>query len=577
MRGLERDNLKERAKGVRERARRAFTKRSNFETLWQVQAEIFYPERADFTTEWSDGAERYEGLATSEPQMLRRDLANTMGAMLRPRGRPWFAASVDDIDLESDHEAKQWLQRATNVQRKIVYDSEAFYTRAMAVSDADYVTFGNSVVMHTYRSDETGMLFKCIHLRDAAWTRNQDLQVDKMYIKMRITLRNVIRLFGKENLPVSWKRMTEQKDCDYQQLMTIYQCTAPLEPGMYDSREIRLRGATHSSLYVAECDDQDGGALGEGFFRDFPFTVREWSSVSDEDYARSPATSVGLADSRTLNIAQESLLTAIETAVRPPKYARPGALLGDVNLGADEITWVDDDWDERDGPPIKNLETGDPRFGTDFVERQSERIARAFFQDLITIPDREMTAYEVSERMEMYIREAAPIFEPMEAESAHMMDSVFTRAMWKGAFGEVDFDADGFLMIDGMPDQLADREVEFEFETPLSQALKKQKAIKADQLIVRAQSIVSTQVPQAVEALDHVNWDSVVRDAVDADSPAEWLKNPDDVERIRAERAEEMARQQAIEQAKEIGGEMLKARPENLARAEEMLSGDAEV
>jgi hypothetical protein len=41
--------------------------------LWQSLAEIFYPERADFISQRVGGAERYEGLFDTEPQLMRRD------------------------------------------------------------------------------------------------------------------------------------------------------------------------------------------------------------------------------------------------------------------------------------------------------------------------------------------------------------------------------------------------------------------------------------------------------------------------------------------------------------------------
>jgi hypothetical protein len=562
------DAMQARGAKAKEAADRAFKRRAVFDPLFQAQAEIFYPERADFTMQYSDANERYDGLITSEPMMMRRDMAHNLGAMVRPRGKDWFKASAYPDSVMEDDDAKIWCEEATKTMRNIIYSPAANFTAAMAQSDHDYVTFGNAVIAHPYNSDQTGIIFSCLHLRDCAWSKNADGKTDMMHNKMKLSLRQIVHLFGLHTLPKEWKDEWDKGHKDVKK--ELLRCVVPMDESDYDDKkERRLRDAQFSSMYVA-CDVKDYATLASREFMSFPFTVREWMSVSGEDYARSPCTSVALADARTLNIAEEALLTGIELKVRPAQYVRKNLLEGNLSQQAGSITYVSEDFDERMGAPIKNIESGDPRYGLEFTERAAERMGRAFFQNLLKLPEGDMTAFEVSERIEMYTREAAPIFEPMEAENANIMDSVFVRAMAKGAFGDVMPDG----AIDGLPEALQGADIRFEFETPLSDALKKLKANQFDQVLGRATALLQTEHPDAISALDNIDWDPAFREAMDGMAPVKWQKKREDVAAIRQQRAEAADAAKKEAQAMELGQTALKAPTDNLKLAAKAMQGE---
>jgi hypothetical protein len=311
------------------------------------------------------------------------------------------------------------------------------------------------------------------------------------------------------------------------------------------------------------------GAITSGEFISFPFTVRMWMDVSGEDYGRSPCTDVALQEGRMLNVAEEALLTGIEMKVRPPRIVKKGLIHGTLSLAADTVTYADADYDSRMGDVVTPIESGDPRYGMEFSERQMQRMGRAFFVDLLRrLPDKEMTAYEAAEWVEQYVTRAAPLFEPMEAENAVLMDSVFQRAMAKDAFGRVLEDDS----IEDLPEALSEADIEFEFETPLSDALRKLKAVQFDQLMGRVGVLLQSQHPEAVDAIDNVDFDAALRDAMDGLAPAKWQKKKEDVEALRQQKADAQNAQKAEAMAMEAGQAALKARPENLAVVGDALS-----
>lgn len=555
-----RGRLKERGERWKRRGDQLFTKRDQYNSLFQAQAEIFYPERADFFGDRGKGDERYDGIFTSVPQRMRRDMANNLGAMLRPRGKEWFKAVTRPDTLMDDKANKQWLERTTRTQRNIVYSPQANFTRAMAESDNDYVTFGNAIVRHTYNQQRSGLLFTCAHLKNCAWAENHEGVVDEIHERMEQTLRQAAMLFGKDNLPRDWR---ENLDKHPERMVKIHRCVAPLEEYAYEKDERPRNSARFMSIYMAcEVDEKEAG-LGEGYFDWFPYLVRRWMTVSGEPYGRSPCAGVALGDARTLNVAQQALLKSVEWKVDPPKVAAHDAVVGEVNLRAGAITYIDSDFLNNRLPAIQNLETGDPRFGIELTDRLGMTLGRAFWQDLFKLPEKQMTAYEAGKWIEEYVRSASPVFEPMEAENAQLMDAVFERAYAQGAFGAL---KDG--VPEGMPDKLQGARVDFEFETPLSDAYRELRTQQAEALVAR----MTAQAQISPDSLDNVDWDQVTAGSM-KNLPVDWVRDPELVKKMRESRAQAQAEEQQKQEAAAMLDMGLKAKPENINKLEQAMEG----
>ncbi len=546
--------LKERGQKWLKRGNQLFVEKDAFNSLFQAQAEIFYPERADFFGDRAQGDERYDGIFTSVPQRMRRDMANNLGSMLRPRGKEWFKCVARPDRLNDDKANARWLERTTKTMRNIVYSPPANFTRAMAEGDNDYVCFGNAIIRHTYNQMREGLLFSCAHFKDCAWAENHEGVVDELHERMNMTLKQAAGLFGKDNLPKEWRDNCENHP---ERKVKVQRCVAPIELYEYDKTERPRKTARYLSIYMAcEVDEKEAG-LGEGHFNWFPYLVRRWMTVSGEAYGRSPCAGVALADARTLNVAQQALLKSVEWKVDPPKYAAHDAIVGEINLRAGAITYIDSEYLDKRLDPIKNMETGDPRFGIELTDRLSMTLGRAFFQDLLKLPDKQMTAYEAGKWIEEYVREAAPVFEPMEAENAQLMDGVFDRSAEKGAFDEA-------------PPDLQGAEVSFEFETPLSQAYRELRAQQASQLVTD----MAVQAEMAPDSLDNIDFDEVTRGRMQ-NLPTDWVRDPEMVKAMRESRGQAQAEEQAKQEGAVAADMALKAKPENLKMMDDAMQRGA--
>lgn len=503
------------------RGQKAFAKRDNMNRLYQAIAEYFYPERADFISSTSPGDERYWDIFDEEPMLLRRNLANQIGALIRPRGREWFKCKAYPRELNEQDSVRIWCEHATKITRDVIYSPTANFSQAMTESDNDYVAFGISIVTHTYNRDRSGLLFRTLHPRAVAWYKNADGVIDEVYEKMEVSLKN-LHTMGL-NLP---KDLVKELDKDPHREIEVMRCVYPAD---YYGGDLPLpKDARYVVMYIATGHKEElRSRMGiQPFFRTWPYWIREWMNVSNEPSGRSPCTSVALATARGLNQAALSVIEGLEKIVSPPLIAPDDGIAGEVQIRANGVTFYDPTLEYGSRSPIEPLPVGNPAFGMQYAEERRQFLARAFLQNIINFPGvtKEMTAYEAGRLWEQYMRDAAPVFEPLEADNGRLMEPVFERI----------YDADGPTKSGAYPpppEELYDAEVRFEFETPLSAAYARiefEKALEASQYMAARVQFN----PGVVDLVDH---DAMDRAALKAIVPQGWIKPVEDVAREREE------------------------------------------
>ena len=138
--------MDQRAKDLTSQGDHLFGQKRPLDVLHQEIAEHFMPEVADFTASRSLGEDFAASLTTSYPVLARRDLGNAVSAMLRPRGQEWFRMGLAREDRE-DNRAKRWLEWATGVQKRAMYDRVAQFERATSQGDHFFAAFGQCLAL----------------------------------------------------------------------------------------------------------------------------------------------------------------------------------------------------------------------------------------------------------------------------------------------------------------------------------------------------------------------------------------------------------------------------------------------
>lgn len=513
-------------KQLYELAENIFGKRAMLLNLWQEIAENFYPERADFTIKRSLGTDFAAGAMTSYPFLCRRDLGDQIGTMLRPTAKDWFHIILKDPGRENN-DATRYLEYAAGVQRRAMYDRKSQFTVASKQADHDFACFGQSAMSIRLSRHADHLLYRCWHLRDVAWMENEDAAIGAVFRKWKPTAQTLKRIWGdKVHREVS---QTAAKD-PFTEVNCMHMV---VEADMYDDK---TRHGFWSIYYDMDHDhllEAVGVPMNE-------YNIARWQTVSGSQYAFSPAAVVALPEARLLQAMTYTLLEAGEKATNPPMIATQDVVRSDVAIYAGGITTVDRDYDERLGEALRalNIDSKGLPFGAEMQRDSRGLLMQCFYLNKLSMPQRgpEMTAYEVGQRVQEYIRGALPIFEPMEVErNGAECEITFELMRRNGAFGSP---AD-------MPESLNGADTEFSFESPLHDAIKAVKGQKFTEmldLIAKSMTIDqrSVDVPDAIVGL---------RDALDGIGiPAKWVRSEQTVEKMGKQRGQE------ADVAKTLGG-----------------------
>ena len=152
-----------------------------------------------------------------------------------------------------------------------------------------------------------------------------------------------------------------------------------------------------------------------------------------------------------------------------------------------------------------------------------------------------MTATETMRRVDEYVREALPLFEPMENDyNGKLCEDTF-EIMWRA--GMLGSERD-------VPPELLEQEVKFVFESPLHDAIEQQKGsqfVEMKEMLLHAAEIDDT-------AISDIDIRLAFRDALQGlSTPAAWLREQDEANQIAAEMTQARQQMAQMQQAEGAG------------------------
>lgn len=546
---------KTRIKNIKDRGTQLFTKRTGLLDFWQELAENFYPERADFTNIRNIGDDFAAGMMTSYPTIARRDLGNSFGSMLRPAGQEWFHVGTNRPDIE-DTEAKQWLDWASKLQKNAMYDRAARFTRATKEGDHDFAAFGQCVISTEMNFKTNTLLYRSWHLRDCAWQEDETGEATTLYRKWKPSAIELKGIFGDK---IHEKVAKKLEKAPYDEI-NVWHIVMPTEQ-YEDVPGSKKFNQPFVSIFLDVDNDHEMECVGVWVH---PYTVPRWQTVSGSQYAHSPASVAAIGDARLIQSVTGILLEAGEKHTNPPMVAVQEAIRGDVSIFAGGITWVDQDYDERLGEVLRPMtqDKSGVGFGMDINQDIRMQIAEAFYLNKLSLPPTggpDMTAYEVGQRVQEYIRQALPLFEPMEHDyNGRLCETTFELLQRAGGFGRPD----------QIPKAIQGAEIKFTFESPLHEATEKQKVGQ----FMEAQQILAASINLDPSTAFLIDGKKATRDTLGAVVPNDWLKTEADVDAELKQQQDAANTQQMLNQmqqgatiAKDLGDTDMQGMAEGMA------------
>ena len=510
---------------------------------WQDLAEVFLPGRADFTVQRVEGDRRTERVFDSTQMIARRGLSSSADSLMKPKSQRWFTVFTGDDELDEDREVKEWLGVVNERMWRSIYNPRSRFAQRSAEVDDDLVTFGTGLLLILRGRDR--LTFRSLHLKRVVFAEDEDGNIDTLFIEMEPTARQAAQRFGLENLGAKTRELLDGQNNQPDKPVPITWVIMPRaerDPLSLDNRQFAW-----ASLVI---DVNSEHVIEETGFHEFPAAIPRWDTRAEEIYGRSPAM-LALPDANTLQQMGKTNLIAGHKAAEPPLLAASDAVFGTPRTFPGGITYFDASMArELGGSVVTTLQTGGNIPLTREMQNDTrDQIWQAFFRNVLNLPvgGPQMTATEILERKDEFLRTIGPVFNRLEDDyPAIIVRRSFRILLRAGVFPPP-------------PQAMRGRTVRFRFQSAVEQARRQIEAAAA----ARAFELITPVGTVQPEVWDNFDGDEMARDVPETfGMPAKWLRSIDERDRIREQRAQaqqEAAQLARVQQTAEIAETAAKA------------------
>jgi len=490
---------------------------------WRELNQYIEPKAGKFlTTDKNNGSKKDQKIYNGRARLALRTLTSGMMSGTTSPSRPWFNLRVGSGEGLQSINVRKWLDSVeeaiyssfarSNLYTELpkLYKSMALYGigAMMALEDFEDVT--------RYYTFSVGEFFVA---------NDERLKVGTFAREYQLSVEQVVEEFGWENCSYDVKNKYNQ-NLLYEQVDIVHmiQRNDDRDEGKKDSKNMKYRSVHFEKKSNKGLSKKDL-FLSESGFKRFPVFCPRWEVESTDDYGTGPGWDA-LADVKQLQVEQKRKLQSIDRMANPPVVA-PTTMIGkNTSTLPGGVTYSD----ERDsGKGVRPLYQVDPRISElmhDIKETES-RINETFFADLflalVKTDRREITAREIDEIDSEKLLALGPVMERLNDE---LLDDLVTMQFERLLEGD---------MLPEPPPELEGETVKIEYISTLHQAQRSGGLSSIDKLISFA-GAVSQAKP---EIMDKINGDKAIDKYSEyLGTPASLLNSNEDIEKIRASRAE---------------------------------------
>lgn len=511
--------------------------RSNFTSVWQEIVDLFLPDDSNTSRQAQMGERRGRNRYDSTGDDATEKLANAISSTLTNPAQQWFTIHFQDDRLDQIDEVREWLEEAEEVMYP-AFAASNFYPMVQRAY-LGLAGFG-TVAMFTTEKPPTrngafgGYRFETWANRRYVFTEGDEGTAEKILrvieLPAEAMAERMERLAGFSGLGEAIDQIANAEDPTKRQEKVKVLHTLDPQP---DGRIV----STYDSW-------QDEHRIAEHFFHEPPVSVARWKlNVDDGPYGRSPAMKA-LPTMHTLNEASRLELRAWSKDIDPPLRATHRGVVGSIDLGAGEITYV------RRGAELEPIVSGG-RFDIAKFKREEtrEQIFSMFLVEnlRLILGDRpqNMTATEFVRRVAMVERELGPAFGRVQNE---LLTPILIRAFNILVRTRAISDPPDIVLQAARAG--VDLSLEVEYQGPLARAQRAEGVGVILDSVERIAAIV--QATGDPTPLDRIDLDLVAKEILElSGTPASVIRGDDDVAAIRQQRAEAEAQQAQLQQSVE--------------------------
>jgi len=513
--------------------------RKTVESLWEDIERFIMPFRGEFFRDLKCEGEvnwRKRHIYDSTAIQAAQNLAASVQSNLMNPSTRWFNFMFRDKELQSEDEAREWLETCADVVYYAL--SESDFNKEAAESITDMVGFGTSIIIE---EENDGLDFSSIPIREAYFEEDVEGGIINLYRILRWTPDQCEDFFVKgdykrTDLPKEILEKLDTKEsgtlkfdiifCVYRRPLISKKITPPI------SATLRPYG----SKYVMKASKLTIGV--EGGYYEMPAFCPRWRTTSGSRWGHSPSV-IALPDVMTLNEVVETTLEVAAKVIDPPLITTQRGIMSDVQLGRGGLTVL------RDMDSLAPFNTGGRLdLGKLEIQRLQESIKESFFVNQLELKDSPaMTATEAQIRYELMQRLLGPTVGRMQSDFlGPMLSRTFNIEARAGRLPPPPQ-----IVID------ANAEYDVEYTGPAARSHKQEEIISTQRWLQSLAEYAQVD-PSVLDVVDTINMPQQM--GIRGGVPAIMMRSNDQIEAIRKDREQQQKDASAAMQTEQDGKAM---------------------
>jgi len=472
---------------------------------------------------------RFTGKPTNYLKTLRSGI---IGYSISPN-IAWQKIGLENFDISSGYGVKDWLE---NVEKTLYseFNRSNLYPQASKFVE-NAALFGFSVMLIDEQLADNKVRYLNLNINELFLDVNEYDEVDTVYRRYVMTLKNAAAFFGEENLHSTRREDLKDKNKWNSDVTIIH---AVYKRQEFDKDNKSAKNMPYASLYI---DENQDWLIEESGYQDFPFAVFIWDRINGTAYGDSPAIQ-SLDDVKMLNIANESRLKIAQYAAEPSLNV-PNVMKEDVNVVPGGFNYY-----ASPNEIISPINTGQNYPISVDIQKEMENNVKDwfhvdFFLALMNERPSNVTATYVMELQ----GEKAAVLSDLVVNLNAALSKIIQRSfdiLWRQRKLPPPPEA-----LSGSPAML-----KVDFMGPLAQA---QKKFHESSGIGQGIGLIGAVARMSPEALDVIDFDQTLKSGLEGMGfPQNAIREDKDIEALRQQRAEAQAQMQqqamAMQQQEQI-------------------------
>ncbi|EOI5791950.1 portal protein [Cronobacter malonaticus] len=464
--------------------------RTTFEPHWRELSDFIIPRGSRFlTSEANRGDRRNTKIVDPTATMANRTLSSGMMSGITSPARPWFKLATPDPEMMDYGPVKLWLETVQNRMNDMFNKSNLYQSLPLIYSSLGTFATGAMAVLE---DDDDVIRTMPFPVGSYYIANSPRLSVDTCFRKFSMTVRQLVREFGLNNVSSSTKSAFENGT--YEKWVDVVHAVYPnmnRETGKMNAKNKAFR-----SVYFEVGGDNDK-VLRESGYDEFPIMAPRWEVNGEDVYGSSCPGMIALGQVKALQLEQRRKAQQIDKQTNPPMIGPTSLKTQRVSLLPGDITYVDQVTGAEGLRPAYQV---NPNLGDLLGDIQDTRqlINSAYFVDLFmmlqNVNTRSMPVEAVIEMKEEKLLMLGPVLERLNDE---FLDPLIDRAFSMMARKN---------MLPPPPDVMQGMPLRIEYISVMAQA---QKAIGLSSL-ERFVGFVGNLASAKPEALDKLDVDQAI-------------------------------------------------------------------